>query len=529
MSQGRLEARPGSLARPGAAAWLGLAALALVAWREGLVFAVSEGGAHQVENILFDAADNPPWVIATVVAALLASRWRDLRAALGSPGSLALASLLLAPGLALLAWARFVSAPELALLGTVAMALGTAYALHGGRLLRLLAVPLALLLFAIPAPGALVNQVVYPLQLWTADYAAALLRPLPLSALQSADVIRTPSHNFLVIEGCSGLGSMEVLTLLALAWAWQTRNTFREGLALVLAAPPIAFALNGFRVVSLVLLPDAGFWSNHTTQGVVAFALGALAIALLDRFAVRRGARAEEGAAPAPRASLPARPPLGLLLWLGAAALASLVVPRYAAPAYATYGALLPETLPHWSSEERPIDALYLGSVRTDRAALRTYTIAPDAPARPRIGSEPVGAFVAEDARQNRATSLLSPKLELPGRGWRAEQRTLHDLPGRTVAARVVARGEARRALSYTLYLGLGTPFEEALRAFLALDRSPFRWPERAHAVRLTTELPPDAGAERLADRRLVELFQGIRPRLEALQQKRAQSPREGG
>jgi exosortase len=463
-----------------------------------------------------------------VAVALLASRRRELRAACGAAGSAARAALLLAPGLLLLAWGRFVSAPELALLGALAMAFGAAYAVAGFRLLRWLAVPLGLLAFAVPAPGAVVNRVIHPLQLWTADYAAALLRPLAVSALQTADVIRTPSHNFLVIEGCSGLGSIEVLTFLALAWAWQTRASLRQGLVLVAAAPAIAFALNGFRVASLVLFPEAGVWSDHTTQGVAAFALGALAIALLDRFVVRRELPGEEP--PAAPAGRPARrPPAALAAWLGAAALASLLVPRYAAAPLPTRGPLLPAVPAPWTAEDQAIDTLYLGSVHYERAEQRSYRLAPEAVERLRLGPEPVGVLVAEDGRGSGTTSLRSPKLELPGRGWKAESRGSAELPGGYAAERVVARGEARRALTYTVYLGLGGVLEEGLRGFLSLDRSPLRRPERAHVLRISTELAGSDREARRAERRIREVFRLLEPRIEGLQPRRSVAPRESG
>jgi exosortase len=529
LSEGRIEARPWSLARSPAAAWLAALLLAAVGWREGLAFALSSGGADRVEQLLFDAADNPPWLISAVAAALVLSRARELRAACGAPGAAALASGLLAPGLALLAWGRFVAAPELSLLGALAMALGSAYALGGGRLLRFLAVPLGLLAFAVPAPGAFVNRVVYPLQLWTADYTSFLLRPLPVSALQSADVIRTARHNFLVIEGCSGLGSMEVLSLLALAWAWQTRATWRQGLVLVAAAPAIAFGLNGFRVASLVLFPESGVWSDHTTQGVVAFAFGALGIALLDRFVVRRNPPEEAPPSPVSAGRASARPGALHAAWLAAAALASLAVPRYALVPLPSRGPLLPETEAPWTSEDPPVDPLYLGSVRPERSAQRRYLLAPEAGERLRLGPEAVSVFVAEDGRLEGTTSLRSPKVEVPGRGWKAESRSAAELPGRYRAQRVVARGEARRALSYTLYLGVGGTLEEGLRGFLSLDRSPFRRLERAHVVRISTEIAAAAGGERRAERRLGEIFRRLQPRIEALEHRAAESPGEGG
>lgn len=514
MSEPDREARPRGLAPR--TAWLGAAALALLAWREGLAFAASSGGPADVEHIFFDAAENPPWLISIIALALLVSRRGDLRAALGRPASGLGPSLLLAPGLAFVAWARFVAAPDLALLGVLAMALGSAWLGFGARFARLVAAPLGLLLFCVPVPGALVNQVVYPLQLWTASYAHALLELLGVSTLHAADVIRTPAHNFLVIEGCSGLGSMEVLALLALAWAWQTRASFGHGLVLVLAAPLIAFVLNGFRVVGLVVFPDSDVWSVHTTQGVVAFALGTLLIALLDRLLSGRRPLADAAPAPAPEPR-PAQPPRALLVWLGVAALVSVALPSYEPRGLGAPRELLPASLPGWTAEDAPIDRLYLGSVRFDRAEARRYQA--EVPPPGTSDGEPVRvtAFIGESDRRSRANGLQSPKNRVPGRGWSVEAMGSEDLPGGMTAERVIASAEGRRALSYVWYKGLENPWSEALWAFLALDQSPFQRDRRAYVVRLYTDLLAGPRADRNAERRVFAALRQLRPNLEGL------------
>lgn len=512
MSEVRPAAAPRILPRAQALGWLALAALALVAWREGLRYALSEGGGKGIEHILFDAADNPPWLITVVSALLLLSRGRELRERIGPPGSLLAASALLVPGLALLGWARFVGAADLALLGTVAMAVGSAWAALGAGFARGVGVPMALLAFGIPAPGALVNQIVYPLQLFTAEYAAALVGLAGATAIQTADVIRTPSHVFLVVEGCSGLGSMEVLTLLAIAFAWQTRIGLARGFVLALAAPAIAFALNGPRVAALVLWPDSPVWSGHTTQGIVTIALGALCIALLDRWIAWGEPSQPPPSAPAP--SAPARLPRGLLAFLAAAAVVTLAVPRFEATTPPELAPLLPVAPPGWVADDQRVDELYLGSVRPQNRLLRRYRLEPGSEMLERWGPEPVTVFAARDDRSLRSSNLLSDKVTLPGRGWRAIKDVPEDLPGRFVARRVDAVSAERRSLSRTIFIGVGSVGEETARAFLALDRSPFRRAGRAHVMRLTTEVAPGPSGMRLARRRLGEALAFLRPTL---------------
>ena len=504
------------LDRASTAAWAALAALALFAWRQGIGFALSDGGAQSVETILFDAADNPPWLLAIVAAALLVSRARDVRAAVGAPGSPLRAAALFAPGLALAAWARFVDAPELALLGTLAMALAAAYAAAGARLLRILALPLLLLAFAVPIPGVLVNAVVHPAQLVTSAYAHGLLTAIGVTAVRSADVIRTASHAFVVIEGCSGLGSMEVLTLLALAWGWQTKAPLWRCVVLALAAPVIAFVLNGFRVVALVLFPENPVWSGHTVQGIVTFAIGSLCIAALDRLLEGRSAPPAARPLGTARASA-ARPPRSLAAWLVIAAVLSLAVPRYALPSPRARGKLLPENSEPWRSAPREIDRLYLGSVHLNRGDRRIYVADPAPPETTSGNGKPrAEAFVGENWRRYGATSLRSAKNRLPGRGWRIEEESIFSRAG-TEVERTLALSDSRRILSWTWYVNLDSPPVEALRAFLSLERSPFRHKQHAFVVRLTSEVLPDEKDTAFAERRLQSLDEAVAPTLEYL------------
>ncbi|HEX2485501.1 MAG TPA: exosortase/archaeosortase family protein [Myxococcota bacterium] len=516
MSEARSAAGAARLPRAAAVGWVALAALAAIGWREGLAFALSNGGAPDMEHLLFEAADNPPWLVTLIAAALLVSRRGDLRRAIGAPGSPLRAAALLAPGLALVVWARLTGAGDLALLGAVAMALGSALALAGGRFARLVALPLILLVFAAPIPGALVNQVVWPLQLLTADYAHWLLQQLGVTVLHLGDVLRTSRHNFLVIEGCSGLGSIEVLTLLALAWAWQTGASLRHGLALVAAAPIIAFVLNGFRVVSLVLFPDSQVWSVHTTQGIVTFAIGALCIALLDRWLDGRldaPAPAEATGAHASAGSAAPRPPAAVFAWLAAAALATVALPPFAQRGEVIGPALLPETLAGFRDPETlEPDRLFLGSVRFSRSDYRSYE--PD-PAR--AGTGRVAIFVGEDAWRHRSFSVRSPKTSYPGRGFVVEERAEVDLVHGYRAERLVLRGERSRTLAVRFYVGVEGATREALRAFLALERSPFARPGHGFVVRNSTELERGPQGVARAERRLRDAVRGLDLHLERL------------
>jgi hypothetical protein len=265
----------------------------------------------------------------------------------------------------------------------------------------------------------------------------------------------------------------------------------------------IAYVLNGPRVVALVLFPDSSFWSGHTTQGVLVCAVGALCIALLD-YLIEPRQRAAAPAAPA--AAWPGRPPRGAFAWLAAAALASLLVPRYAMPPPNARGELLPEAPPPWHTERTfAVDDLFLGSVRFFRSDQRAYAAdpAPLGTVGTARGIARADAFVGEDLRRNRSASLLSEKHRVAGRGWLLDEARAETLAGGMRGERVVARREARRVLSWVWYAGVESVAVETFRAFFALDQSPFARPGPAYVVRLSTELGNGDAEKDRAERRL--------------------------
>jgi hypothetical protein len=287
---------------------------------------------------------------------------------------------------------------------------------------------------------------------------------------------------------------------------------------LVAAAPIIAFVLNGFRVVSLVLFPDSHVWSIHTTQGIVTFAIGALCIALLDRWLDGR----LDAAAPADAAdpghdadavSRAARPPVAAFAWIAGAALATVLLSPFAQPTEVRGPDLLPATLAGFRDPETlEPDRLFLGSVRFTRTDYRSYVPEP-----PRAGAERVAIFVGEDAWRERSFSIRSPKTSFPGRGFVVEERSDVDLVHGYRAERLVLRGDRTRVLAVRFHVGVESAAREALRAFLALERSPFARPGHGFVVRISTELEPGPQGIPRAERRLRDAVRGLDRHLDEL------------
>ena len=460
----------------------------------------------------FESSDASPQVIFAIVAALLFHRRRALREAFGSEPAPRLGALGLLAGTALQLWAQWVDAQDLAVVSLIFTALGAALCLGGRPLVRQLAPPLALLVFAIPIPGALNNLVVFPAQQTSASFADLMLRALGFDVTIHSDIVSLRGEKFEVIETCSGLRSLQTLALLAASWAVYFRCSLRHGLWLIAAAPLIAFVTNGIRVMVLVLDSRPAVRESHTAQGIVMFLVGTLALSLVDR-ALLRLLRPAESALPAAEPGPSARPSerrgtAHLVLALGVMALAALALPRLrpAAPVLPPAPGL-PRPLAGWSVGELPIAGHFLGSVYfTQRESLayeRDYAS--------------VTVFLGWDDRQARVRSLLSEKNSIPGSGWVVEERGPALLePGGVAMERVLARRFGVRSVSLHAYRGAESPLREALRASLALDRpgSPVARSGRASLLRLSLLVQPGPEGVREAEQKLRDFYAQLAPTL---------------
>jgi exosortase len=181
--------------------------------------------------------------------------------------------------------AASVALQGLALVAAVACC---AYYLGGRRGLRVLAFPLAFLLFMVPLPADWITPVIVDLQLLVSSAAVELLRWLGSAVARHGNVIELPAGDTLfVAEACSGITSLVTLTPLAIVLAYFTEHTLVRRLVIVLAVFPAAMLGNLLRVVLTVLAAErygaaaaTGNWL-HESAGLLTFALACLALIAL--------------------------------------------------------------------------------------------------------------------------------------------------------------------------------------------------------------------------------------------------------
>lgn len=157
----------------------------------------------------------------------------------------------------------------------------------GWVLLRKFLFPLLLLLFTFPIPDVLYGDLTQPLQLLSTRLAESAFELLGFSVLREGNLLQLVHMRLSVVEACSGLRSLITLFFFCLVYAWffESRNWLR-GLV-VLAAIPMAIAVNAVRITATGVLGKYNIaWTSgiyHECLGWAAFALGFLLVFLFHR------------------------------------------------------------------------------------------------------------------------------------------------------------------------------------------------------------------------------------------------------
>jgi EpsI family protein len=466
----------------------------------------------EVENWFFEPSDTSPALVVLLVGWLLYRRRGRLLRTAGRPGAPWLTALLLGTGLAIFVWALRTGAREIQALTVLFEVLAAAHAFGGVAALRIAVVPAAFLVFALPLPSPLLNAIVWKFQIWTAEYAGFLLNLLGQSAFVSGDQIYRSNQAFQIIETCSGLRTIETLSMLAVLMVDLFGRRGWHAVILLVLSPFVAFWINGFRALALIFNPLSDIASIHNLQGIVMLLAGVLVLYYIDG-----GLERVLPQRPAPR--LPRIAPTGedrvdLRRW-GAVAASVLVVmalslglSRWQLPLNrpSDPAPVIDSVLEGWRGRDAKTDRIFLGQTGFLHILHREYL----------HRGKLIDMFVATGVRTSRYRSFHAPKTALPGTGWIVDAHETLELDGRELEELQVRRG-TRRMLIHHWREGTADLGTEAVRTALALDVSPFRRADHPVVIRLTT--PIDAGPAALeAGRTLLRRFSGqIRPALQDL------------
>lgn len=164
---------------------------------------------------------------------------------------------------------------------------------EGWPAVRVGAVPIALLLFAVPMPPDLVAALTAPLKSAVSAVAATLLASAGYPVARTGVILMVGQYQLLVADACAGLTSMFTLEAIGLVYmAMRNHPSVWRNITLGVLLVPIAFVANVLRVLILVLVTyhlgdEAGQGFVHSAAGIILFMTASMMMLIVD-FALGR-------------------------------------------------------------------------------------------------------------------------------------------------------------------------------------------------------------------------------------------------
>jgi exosortase D (VPLPA-CTERM-specific) len=404
---------------------------------------------------------------------------------------------------------------------------GVMLAATGFSCLRRVWLPLLCLLFIVPLPQFLANNLGALLQQMAVLPAAWLIRAAGFSVVVEGNLVDVGLYQIAVVEACSSVQIFLPLLSVALPAAVLYRGGWWWRVLLLLSAPLVPIAAGSLRLVVTGLLAryrGAGIAETFlfASGGPVLYLACAGLLLLLIWWAARSTGQTI-GAAyglswPAPGFCrrflwpVPAGAPLWVTVILVAAMLpasALLSRPELQLPERQRL-AFFPRQIGEWQGHSAAVDPAALASLKLDDYLSLNY----------RRSAEllPVSLWVAWYDVQVYGAAIHSPMACLPGAGWRVDGLGIQVIPGAypggqplRVNRAIITRGAERQLVYYWfVQRGRNLTSEYLLKWYIFQDGLLMQRSDGA-LIRLTTWLP-DLAATKEADARLIALVQAITP-----------------
>jgi exosortase D (VPLPA-CTERM-specific) len=405
---------------------------------------------------------------------------------------------------------------------------GLVLAFTGPRAFRLLAMPMLILVFMIPLPQFLLNNLSTKLQLLSSELGVWFMRLFDISVYVEGNVIDLGGYKLQVAEACDGLRYLFPLMTLGLLMAYFYKGAMWKRVAVFLSSIPITLIMNSLRIGTIGFMVEhwgiamaEGFL--HEFQGWMVFMLSAALllgeIALLNLLGRETGSWRQlfgvEFPAPTPKGLASHRRPLprtfvaAFAILLAFVAVAMLLPrPAEIVPVRASF-VEFPMRLGEWTGRRGALEGIYLDQLKLDDYLLADYESADGT----------ANLYMAYYNSQRKGEAVHSPRSCLPGGGWQLREFDQRTLPVRIdgeplrVNRTLIELGNQRLLVYYWFQQrGRIVTNEFAVKWYLFWDAVTRHRTDGA-LVRLTTPLPLGS-AEAAADQRLTELASLIGPDL---------------
>jgi exosortase len=231
-----------------------------------------------------------PWVSAFMVYTMR----REIREVIISPSNIGLPLIIL--GLIQLTVANIGSEYFLQRTSMIPVLFGLSLFLVGKPFTKKISIPILYLIFMIPIPAIIWNQVAFPMKLFASALSEKIIQTVGIPVLREGNILHLANTTLEVIDACSGLRSLTSMLALSTAFAYLSHHSVPRKWVLFLSAIPIAILVNVVRLTITAGLANQfgeeialGFL--HELSGWVTFALG-LVMLIGVHFLLSRARRA---------------------------------------------------------------------------------------------------------------------------------------------------------------------------------------------------------------------------------------------
>ncbi len=408
---------------------------------------------------------------------------------------------------------------------------GLALAFVGWQGMRFVWIPLIFLIFMIPLPPFLYNNLSQKLQLVSSELGVAVVRLFGISVFLEGNVIDLGTYKLQVVEACNGLRYLFPLMSFGFLCAYLFSAPFWQRAILFLSTIPITVLMNSFRIGVIGVLVER--WGTeqaegflHDFEGWVIFmaCVGVLFLEMWLLTLLRKDKpkffevfgfvvppRTPKDAPSAYRKTSPPFIAATAVLALSAAGTVFLNERSEIIPARSDF-ADFPTTVGQWKGDRESLEPDILNALKLTDYVITDFRDAAD---------DWVNFYVAYYASQRAGESIHSPRSCIPGGGWEIQglsQRKFDDIvvAGQPLAVNRVEiqKGDYKQLVYYWFQQrGRVITNEYLVKWYLFLDSLTKNRSDGA-LVRLTTLVKPGEDLAK-GDARLVAFAKAVLPGME--------------
>ena len=142
---------------------------------------------------------------------------------------------------------------------------GVVLSLMGTKAFKVILVPMLILVFMVPLPNFLFNNLSSQLQLISSEIGVAVIRLFDISVFLEGNVIDLGVYKLQVVEACSGLNYLFPLMTLAFISAYFFTGAFWKKAIIFLSSIPITILMNSFRIGVIGVMVE--YWGIEMAEG----------------------------------------------------------------------------------------------------------------------------------------------------------------------------------------------------------------------------------------------------------------------